>query len=92
MATIQIQVCDSCGCKNDKQQDLIKSVFISTHYTPCPAGGSSELDGVKFDLCSRCLVYLVDELLKHIDDFDKNKKLVNTVKEWSKRNGNTLQR
>lgn len=85
MATIEIKICDSCGCnKYDKKIDTtIKEIFIQTGWQTCPAGGSATPDGLTVDLCSKCMVYLIGELFRNTPDFATNKKIISVFKEWS---------
>lgn len=80
MSTLQIKVCDNCGYRDDKEVGNVKNIYVNTGYQTCPATARSELTGESVDLCPRCLVYLVGELFRKIDDISYNDKLIKGLK------------
>jgi hypothetical protein len=76
-----ILVCDGCGVEDDPGT---KPLFLQTGRSPDPAGGPSSPDGEDFDLCPTCLLFAFHFLLRKMDDWDSNKKLVAQLRERRK--------
>ncbi len=57
--------CDNCG--KEYREDNGRSVDFLVGYSPDPVSGKSEGDYKSSDLCSKCLIELLEYVLKQLE-------------------------
>lgn len=78
MATKQYKTCDFCD-NTELTGHRIHGIFLHTGWKSDAAGGPSEADGTTYDLCDKCMVALAEHAMRLREDFELNKKLIETL-------------
>lgn len=59
--------CDRCDGKNVN----VKTFYVETGRDFDPAGGASSPAGDRFDLCDKCMAFIINSVIKKLQSYDE---------------------